>query len=589
MTQNPKLYCINNTHRELKEIQTVKGRIEYIINFACAKKLLKEKFNEANLRTVTRDEIVYHLYLFNTKEQDSDWKEFFPPTLTEHYNFTVQKVSLVLFIETEHFIYCIIGGNAYKIIVPFIDHSFGLNTYARLMNEKEDELASIKTRGITGARAGMNEQFRDSYKLIDFIKFGKVPQEIHVKLSKGVSKENFGFLQSNEADRLNIHVGKAFKIKKSVEFNELHKLIQEMSFVMEIPANEYLSSFKEVTSSNLIEHFFKPELMKRIFDDYSYIGKVKKDTDNRFQFDFCNPNNIQEFYEADEYHLKSKTEKGGYTTFAVVDNRSSIYEATLKIAKQRENVERFDLQVFLQGVRVTCYKDEKVGIGSMFLFHISTEFPIEGKPIFLVDNKWYSLRESFVEDLIYHTKHILGTYNLKGNILDKPWDKSIKREEQDYNMLYNEENNYIVLDRIIADGLELCDVLYYTANRIYLIHVKYGFGSKMRELTNQILISAKRLREEMGKEDKTLLKIIHAKAKAKNRNVNNLSLEEFVLLFDKSITYVLAYSSHLTVDYEVAKNVERFKSNIARYSLVNCSGEMRANFYDLETKQIMRK
>lgn len=212
-------------------------------------------------------------------------------------------MSLVLFIETEHFVYYIIGGNAYKIIVPFIDHSFGLNTYARLMNEKEDELASIKTRGITGARAGMNEQFRDSYKLIDLIKFGKVPQEIHVKLSNGVSKENFGFLQATETDRLNIHVGKAFKIKKAVEFKELHKLIQEMSFVMEKPANEYLSSFKEVTNSNLIENFFKPELMNRIFDDYSYIGKVKKDTDNRFQFDFCNPNNIQEFYEADEYHL----------------------------------------------------------------------------------------------------------------------------------------------------------------------------------------------------------------------------------------------------------------------------------------------
>jgi len=36
MTQNPKLYCINKTQRELKDIQTVKGRIEYIINFSFA-------------------------------------------------------------------------------------------------------------------------------------------------------------------------------------------------------------------------------------------------------------------------------------------------------------------------------------------------------------------------------------------------------------------------------------------------------------------------------------------------------------------------------------------------------------------------
>lgn len=590
MTQNPNLYCIDKKNMKFEQGDSVHDIIEKVINYSYNKKVINEKYSMSNIRSVSRDEIWYHLYLFNTKEQDSDWKEFFPGALTENYDFTIQRVSFILFIETELFLYCIIGGNSYNIIVPFIDHSFGLNTYSRLMNEKEDELASIKTRGITGARAGMNEQFRNSYKLIDFVKFGKVPQEIHVKLSTEISNEFFKFLLPKEGERLNINVSKGFKIKKALDFSDFHRLIQEMSFVMERPTNDYLSSFQEIINSNLIENFFKPELIKRIYDDYSYIGKVSKDTDNRFQFDFCNPNNIQQFYEADEYHIKRRTEKGGYVTLRIINDRNLIYKIALEFAKfDLKITERNDLRNFLQGLRITCYKDGKLGISSMFLYHISTEFPIEKRPVFYIDNKWYYLRDSFISDLLYHTKHILGTYKLAGSILNKPWHKDIYPEEKDYNLEYNKENNYIVLDRIIVEGLELCDILHYTETKIYLIHVKFGFANEVRELTNQILISAKRLREEMGTSDKSLLKSIYIGAMNKGRNLDGLTMDQFVDLFSKSIIYVFAFTSHLKSDYTVAENIEKFNSTIARYSLVSCSGEMRANYYDLETKQIKRE
>ncbi|MBC8883142.1 hypothetical protein H9X57_06255 [Flavobacterium piscinae] len=68
-----------------------------------------------------------------------------------------------------------------------------------------------------------------------------------------------------------------------------------------------------------------------------------------------------------------------------------------------------------------------------------------------------------------------------------------------------------------------------------------------------------------------------------------MSLEEFKMLFNKKITYVLAFTSHLTKDLLVEENIDKFDSNIARFSLIQCSSDMRANYYDLLTYQIRRQ
>ena len=111
----------------------------------------------------------------------------------------------------------------------------------------------------------------------------------------------------------------------------------------------------------------------------------------------------------------------------------------------------------------------------------------------------------------------------------------------------------------------------------------------MRELTNQITISARRLRETLGSKDKTILTKIYNSLINKGKNIDNLTLSEFKELFNKKITYVLAFTSHLKDDLSVIDNIDKFDSNIARYSLIQCSGEMRAYYYDMLTFQIMRK
>ena len=588
MNQNPKLYRIDKDNRLLRGFSDSGKIIEKIISTSYKKLGYKSSFRAESLKSIVKEDVRYFLHLFNTNEVESDWKEFLPKSLTVGEEFIQQKLSLVLFAESEKELFCVIGGNAYQIIVPFIDHSFGLNSYARIMKPDEDQLASIKSRGITGARAGINEQFRDNYRIIDFIKFGKLPQEIHLKLSQEITDLHFGFLISKNNERLQIFVGKAFKIKKRVDFETLHKIILEFREIFQLAPSDYLSSYKEIKDERYIEDILKYELIDKIFHDAAAVGKPV--TQRRFEYDFCNPNDIEQFYEADEYKLKEKSEKGGYVTFKTVNDREDIYDHVLRRGLERFGLsDRFQFMVFLQGVRITCYQNSKKTISSSFLFHITTEFSINNQPIFLVDTKWYRLRDSFVEDLKLNTRHILKTYKAPENLLPEKWDKSILKKESEYNLLYNERNGYIVIDTIIADGLELCDVLHYDNENLYLIHIKFGFGSKMRELANQITISSRRLRETLGTKEKNLLEKIYFQLIEKEYNIDNLTLEEFKDLFNKKIYFVLAFTSHLKEDLKVEDNIDKFDSNIARFSLIQCSGEMRANYYDMLTYQIGRK
>ncbi|WP_299768073.1 DUF6119 family protein [uncultured Dokdonia sp.] len=590
MTQNPKIYRIDKEHRLLKKLASCKLIIEKIINTEFKKQGIKGKFDTSSLKRIIRDDITYYLYLYDSNETVSIWKDFLPKELTSSEGFTEQKLSLVLFVETEYDIYCIIGGNAFQIILPFIDKSFGLNVYSRIMQPEFDEIASIKSRGITGSRAGLSEQFRNNYRIIDYIKFGKVTQEIHLKLSQETTDLHFNFLKNKDSDRIQIYVSKAFKIKKNVDFNELHLVIKELVVISELAPSDYLDSYKEITDKNLTENLLHQELITRLFNDTENLGSRISSAHKSFQHDFCNPNNIEKFYEADEFRLKEKTDNGGYTVFKIVHDRNDIYDAVLIRAVERFGVsDRFKFMNFVRSAYVTCYQDGKHSMGSGFLFHISTEFPFDGTPVFLVDTKWYRLQDTFVEDLKTNTKHVLNTYKAPINILTESWDKSVIRTEGEYNFKYNPKPNYIVIDTIIADGLELCDIMYYDDNNLYLIHVKYGFQSKIRELTNQITISARRLRETLGTKKKPLLEKIYKRLVEKKYDINKLSLDEFKALFDKKISFIFAFASHLSTDLVVEKHIEKYTSNIARYSLIQCSSEMRAYYYDLLNYQIPRK
>jgi uncharacterized protein (TIGR04141 family) len=588
MTIIPNIYQIDKSHYQLKALTDTPAIIRTIVKAANSKQGLAP-FDPEKVSTFKKDEFTYFLYVTNTDEKESDWIAFFPTELTEKKNFIQQKVSLILFIETEFQLYVIVGGSAFKMVVAFIDHSFGLNAYDRIIEPDKDELTSIKTRGITGQRIGMNEQFRNEYRIINFTRFGKLPKEIHVKLCKETTNLYFPYLKTKEKDRIQITVGAGFKIGRQIDFDDLHQIIQDMSIINTLTPKEYLSSYKQITNADEIFELRKL-LVHKLYNNLAILYNNSKETSDRFDFDFCNPNNIEKFYEADTYELKERTEDGGYKVFTTVDDREDIFRKVMDRAMEViGQYNEYKFSNYLWSVLVAAIKGDKTVASSGFLHHFSAEFNKPGESIFLIDTKWFYLKDQFITDMITNAQHIFKTYKAPDYVLKFPWDKGLLPKESDYNKQYDAEPNCILCDTLIVDGVELCDILYYDDKNLYLVHVKAGFGSQVRELSNQVMISARRLKEALNAKGNDFLENYYNKLIKSKHNINNLNLDEFKGLFKKSISYIIAVNSTLVDDLAIEDNMIKYNSNIARFSLIQCSNEMQANYYPLLTYQIPRK
>lgn len=587
INQIVKIYRINKDYYKFQDCRNNTSILKIAVKLINDKRPIKDRVKFEDLSSFEENGQKFYLFVHKHREKKSDWFTFFPTTLTANWDFNQQNISIILFIDNDVDIFIVIGGNAFQQVVKIIDHTFGLRLLSKIISPNEDKILSINTRGVTGTRSGLSEQYRNEIRVADFAKFGKLPTEVHLTISERITNEYFNFLKSKPNEKVKIHVGKSFKVKKSLTFEELKQLITELGFIMELEEQEYLSSFIQESNFKLINENFQPLLINNIFNDFANKKRNNTNYVQSFKFDFCNPNKIIEFYSADRYVL---TEKLGdsYKSFAETSNKHEIYDLVLKkaITEFPGNVELFDFQVFMQGLRVLAYQDGKFACSSSFLFHFTSEFSFGSQTVFLVDNKWYRLKNSFLRELKTECLSTLKRNRLSSTIFNLQYNSG--ESEYQYNLRYHEIDNYFVFDTITPQGIEMCDVLYTNEETTYLIHVKKGFDNSMRELTNQISLSARRVTTELKSEGKEYFVKLWNSYSRKYPDKVNIEFEEFLALFDKKIVYVLAFISHRDDDASIIDSFDKYRSNIAKYSLLECGIDLQEYRYDLNICQIRK-
>ncbi|XP_046567640.1 uncharacterized protein LOC124276042 [Haliotis rubra] len=143
---------------------------------------------------------------------------------------------------------------------------------------------------------------------------------------------------------------------------------------------------------------------------------------------------------------------------------------------------------------------------------------------------------------------------------------SSQQQEREYNsgyILYNRifsqrtdvESGYLLGDNILMKTIELFDLLHYTPECTYLIHVKNGFGHSFRDVCSQIRISADFLHCYMNVTNRfNILQEfwrIATKKKATpyrqavRRMYKNVGYNRFERMFDREICFVLAYRDNI--------------------------------------------
>jgi len=208
------------------------------------------------------------------------------------------------------------------------------------------------------------------------------------------------------------------------------------------------------------------------------------------------------------------------------------------------------------------------------------------------------IQADFVDDLNKEGKEMLsGVWEDK--LLDDPFD--IDKREDVYSAGYLGRPGFFMLDTIIADNIELCDLLYHSDDALQLIHIKKGFNNSIRELANQVLLAARRLINDR-KSDYRYVEEIETKLRSGKTSASSLKRQmaaqtlptkNLTELFrgkrDHQIIFCLAFVDKAASPRSIKDKLEDFDSNIAKYSLIALKKEIVGMGFGFKVIQLCKK
>ncbi|WP_304144574.1 DUF6119 family protein [Mesoflavibacter zeaxanthinifaciens] len=582
-----KIFQINKSHRDLKGLKN-----HQIVNLLVKNHRLRinETKEDNELLPKVIDGVKYYPYVYNEKEKKAHWDIFLPSVLLDQLDFTILKISFVLFACVEDKIFAIIGGGGSMVIKAFQNHRFGLELYEHLTT-LDEEIVSLTTRGISGTLTQNNRIFKEGQRLSDVLNFVNIPTSINLVLKEEIRDTYFDFIDFGNKN-VQLEISSFFHIKHRIKFYQLHLLFKALNEIINTQPKRPLTSFVEIKKSgNDNKEFIKILLVDLRQDMLNRFSPTRGESPRKSDIDFVHPSKIKQFYECDRFEIKFKSQR---KDFLIVRDRNKIYHEGLKYvySNLELNATQGDFNKLMWGLKVEGFKgnQKKKHVWANFWQFVTCELRYENKPIFHIDSKWYFVKDDFADSMNKLCSQMINRHHSQRDILFNPW---VVGTEGDYNSLYKGEENYWVFDKALGQNIELCDIMYESEedNKIYLIHVKTGFDAKIRDLCNQIVISANRFMISRSSGDNTFLNevIDSYNKRADNKGFEIKNKEQFLSKFTaggKEVVFVMAFKSDSKRVSTIRGNVEKVNSNIAKFSLIQCIREMSTFNYPIEIVEI---
>ncbi|MCG8475441.1 MAG: TIGR04141 family sporadically distributed protein [Cytophagales bacterium] len=578
-----KIYQIDLNFYEFKGFNSDYSRvIDHIISYH--KKNFKSDYELTYFEnTLEIDPCNYRLYTFNEQEKESIWKEFLPSELIGENDFTLKSTSFSLFIQVANRLFAVIGGIGISVIKRFSNVSFGLDFYEKIAEPAIDIVHTETSRGVSGNLTSEQRTFRNEQRLQDVLSIGRVPNKFYLQLRQELKDSVFEFIDFDGAENIYLEIGAAFCIKWKISFNQLHELIIRINDALNMENSASLSRFERINDPDFTQGSLLPALLTHLRDDIVKLLSPNTNYNQLLDYDFIHPSKWQQFYECDSYKAYLK---GARKPFFETHDRTQLYHEVLKhVYSLVEPTDESNFRRILLGVRIKGFVGETRKTEAMFINHLTCEIPIGLTPHFFIDNRWYKVKGSFIDNINEQCLQILKRNILTPNPLDLPWNHN-SENEGDYNLKYTDRENYWVLDKMLGQNIELCDIAVLRNNNLYLIHVKDGFDAKIRDLTNQVSISAQRLWNDL-KSDMSFLNEVYDTYSQGESNVSGISRENFYRLFtENTITYVMAFTTNQR-DKTILGNLDEHKSNIAKFSVIQ-SFQERIDNYPIQIVEIKK-
>lgn len=580
---NLKIFQIDKSYYEFKDASD-KEIIEIIQNNH--EKKLRHKFQDL---TLIKPEVKYQKdgkfkfwsYCYNQPKEKYYWKLFLPENLTENQNFEIIEFSFVLFIKYKSEIYCVISGSGMSVIRKFINPSFGIDLYQRIAKPKEDIIQELEIRGVANNISQKKQIFNFNQTIAETLEYSEVPTKIKLQIRDELKLNEFKKYSLNDDVAL-LEVGSYFSIRKKLNFDELKILIKDIHKIRKNNKPVQLTLFFKINEPELVDEL--DETLKEIIVDdillHNTPDKVKYNQSDVIEV--VHPSKLELFYECNSFLIRAKFSRG--KTDVIVKNREQLYfECTKHIFDNLEDVrERFKIKGKLFKLNIVGLINKSEKTYGHFFSHITAEIDYLGKKYFKIDGHWYLLDDDFLELMNNDAKEFYTKYRMVEDLLLK-WPK--KKDEDFYNKSHNHLKNYFVLDKVINDNIELCDLMVINDKKVYFIHVKNGFNTKMRDLYIQVVLSAKRLSNDLKDSKKSIyfektLKLYNKRNPTKKVDVNELI--DRLRKDPSQATFVMAFKNNHYKGKPILERIDLCKSNIAKYALVQVVKEMQQFKFGIE-------
>ena len=542
-------------------------------------KKLRHKFDDFELvkpqiEHLKEDPFEFCSYCFNQPKEKYYWKIFLPEELTASQNFDIVEFSFVLFIQYQGKIYCVISGSGMNVIKKFIHPSYGIEVYKRIAKPTEDIIVELNTRGIANNVSQKKQIFNYNQTISETLDYSDVPSKIKLKLRDELKENEFKDYDLDESFAL-LEVGSYFYLRKKLNFDGLKGLIVDLHKIYTENTPKPLSLFTKIDDQSLLDEL--DDTLKEIIVD-DVISHNATSNNSGFQQDIIelvHPSKLERFYECDKFLIRFKFSRGKEDI--ETSDRSKLYqECTAHIYNSLKDVnDRFDIKGKLYTLSISGTINGSDTTYGTFFSHVTAEIDYANQKYFRIDGHGMVLLEDeFLEYMNNDAKEYYTKYKLKEPLLFNWQDGD---DEDAYNRSYSGKKDYFILDKVIRDNIELCDVLILHNGQAYFVHVKNGFDAKMRDLYIQVVLSAKRLSNDLKnkKGSSYLLKTLKEHNK---RNPSNLIDYETLIPKLKSgeipINFVMAFKNNHYKSLPILDRIESCKSNIAKYALVQVVKEL---------------
>ncbi len=500
-----------------------------------------------------------------------------------------QTYSFICFIGYDEHLFTITGGIGSLVVDRFFSANFGLEILVRLFERDSQVIKSIQDRGLTGIVLGQTKFYRGDQRFSDENQFGKIFKQVRAELNKKILTDVFGFDEEDLRRKTSACLAKSsFLIGKSVDFITLLQLVRRFANILKEKEKFTLNKVELLSKRNpanakLIGHLDEC-FVKKIYA--SWIAKQLIDVD------VCNVD-FEKYISASNY--KIPLESIDPISFDSTPSFKEIVHALNNVGCVLEDdAIQFKHSVLFRTIKT--YDENNVLLTTGIIYeHLHGELQLEDNHYFLLDKDWYRIHADFITDLNKECVSILRTAS-DDNLISQKFD--ITKRESIFNQSFLNKDGWLVFDTIVPENIEACDILYYDANAIHLVHVKKNFDNSIRDLASQMIIAAKRIQEDIKSGfvyiDK-LEALARKGAKSKSKQKQELGKQVIPMgglkkIFksknDKNLIFCLAFVDASQKNRRLKDHIEQFESNIAKFALIEAYRGIRALGFDFKVIQL---